>query len=336
MDDSFALSVSTAGQWTVTWTESGQRELYRYASSADDDDDDDPGSDEPSRQVIRRLDSPNESVQDLIRLPSKGDLSSAADSVGAPPALSSLATGDEASTESCSSSAGSSLHWSAPSNDSENELSSSVLSERSDREHNFGQEEQARFGVSPRPLASQYSLCDPTLPQGQVDLAHMLFNVDYVSAMDIASESYDLSSMDEPISKDMARAVFTRLVVPTEISVNVQNPADVSTLYGGKRVLDNDDDDDDDPEKDGDCLSLVSLEDEDIEQGLRAVRTKNKIRPETRVAVSASAATSGATRRQTLRERYFRNLSVAEFSFLALIVGSVVTLAAILAVFLSG
>eukprot|EP00542_Grammatophora_oceanica_P016113 CAMPEP_0194044712 /NCGR_PEP_ID=MMETSP0009_2-20130614/16134_1 /TAXON_ID=210454 /ORGANISM="Grammatophora oceanica, Strain CCMP 410" /LENGTH=885 /DNA_ID=CAMNT_0038689305 /DNA_START=139 /DNA_END=2796 /DNA_ORIENTATION=+ len=64
-----------------------------------------------------------------------------------------------------------------------------------------------------------------------------LENVQYVAAMDEASTINDLSTIDEPISAEVARQVFyfgkhsDETIIPSEISADTDE--DVSTIYGG-------------------------------------------------------------------------------------------------------
>jgi len=62
----------------------------------------------------------------------------------------------------------------------------------------------------------------------------LLENVEYVTSLPHASSCTDLSTLDEPISKEMASDVFSRRKVPKEIPATRKNPSDVSTLCGGK------------------------------------------------------------------------------------------------------
>lgn len=62
----------------------------------------------------------------------------------------------------------------------------------------------------------------------------VLENVEYVTSLPHASSCTDLSTMDEPITKELAKDVFSRRIVPMEIPVANNNASDISTLYGGK------------------------------------------------------------------------------------------------------
>lgn len=85
---------------------------------------------------------------------------------------------------------------------------------------------------------------DTSLPHGgdvndQVDeppqQVVLLENVEYVTSLPHASSCTDLSTMDEPITKETAKGIFSRRIVPSEI-VPADNPSDISTLYGGTHL----------------------------------------------------------------------------------------------------
>ncbi len=64
----------------------------------------------------------------------------------------------------------------------------------------------------------------------------VLENVEYVASLPHATSCTDLSTMDEPITKEMAGCIFSRRIVPSEIPMTADNPSDISTLYGGKHI----------------------------------------------------------------------------------------------------
>ena len=91
----------------------------------------------------------------------------------------------------------------------------------------------------------------------------LLENVEYVSSLPHASSCTDLSTLDEPITKEMAKEVFSRRIVPVELHVSANQSGDISTLYGGKHHNVDYDDEEDNEE----------AHDIDVEQGQNEVAT---------------------------------------------------------------
>ena len=103
----------------------------------------------------------------------------------------------------------------------------------------------------------------PTLPTRSVSQPQIVLeNVEYVCSLKNASSFNDLSTMDEPITKEVAKDVFCKRIVPLEIPVN-EGPSDVSTIYGGKHNNAVEYEEEDDPVP-------------DVEQGVHATTTSSQ------------------------------------------------------------
>lgn len=98
----------------------------------------------------------------------------------------------------------------------------------------------------------------------------ILENVEYVTCLPLASSCTDLSSMDQPITKEMAKSIFSRRIVPAEIPVTAENESDVSTLNGGKHI---------------ECDTEGNIEVEDIEKGKAETTTTTTTIVKTEVEV---------------------------------------------------
>ena len=113
----------------------------------------------------------------------------------------------------------------------------------------------------------------------------LLENVEFVTSLPHATSCTDLSTMDEPITKEMAKCIFSRRIVPSEIPMTApDNPSDISTLYGGKHMAGehelDDELDEDEPEF-------------DIEKG----------NPETQAATMVEVQVSFPWHQRVLRQR---------------------------------